>query len=65
LSDDNFFDYATATAKGTKMPRDDKDTIMQYAVPDLPLDIQIGIDEVLSAFDARIAYNMKINQGSP
>jgi type I restriction enzyme S subunit len=61
LSDDNFFDYATATAKGTKMPRGDKDAIMQYEVPDLPLGIQIGIGEVLSVFDARIAENKKIN----
>jgi type I restriction enzyme S subunit len=27
LSDNNFFDYATATAKGTKMPRGDKTAI--------------------------------------
>jgi type I restriction enzyme S subunit len=36
LSDDSFFDYTTATAKGTKMPRGDKSAIMQYDVPDLP-----------------------------
>lgn len=29
LSDDAFFEYATATAKGTKMPRGDKNAIMQ------------------------------------
>ncbi|MDR1287127.1 MAG: restriction endonuclease subunit S [Treponema sp.] len=61
LSDDSFFDYATATAKGTKMPRGDKDAIMQYEVPDLPLDIQIGIADVLSALDGRIATNKAIN----
>ncbi len=36
LSDDSFFDYATATAKGTKMPRGDKGAIMRYEVPDYP-----------------------------
>lgn len=61
LSDDNFFDYATATAKGTKMPRGDKAAIMQYGVPDLPLDIQIRISDTLSILDSRIAENKKIN----
>jgi type I restriction enzyme S subunit len=61
LSDDKFFDYATATAKGTKMPRGDKGAIMRYKVPKLPLDIQIGIADTLSALDARIAENRAIN----
>lgn len=61
LSNDTFFDYATATAKGTKMPRGDKSAIMQYEVPDLPLDVQIGIADTLSALDAQIAGNKTIN----
>lgn len=61
LSDDSFFDYATATAKGTKMPRGDKSAIMLYDVPDLPIEVQCGIYDVLSALDARIANNKKIN----
>lgn len=61
LSDNTFFDYATATAKGTKMPRGDKGAIMRYEVPDLPLDIQIGIADTLAALDARIAENRAIN----
>ncbi len=61
LSDDSFFDYATVTAKGTKMPRGDKGAIMRYGVPDLPLEVQIGISDTLSALDARIAENRKIN----
>jgi type I restriction enzyme S subunit len=61
LSDDVFFDYATATAKGTKMPRGDKGAIMRYAVPDLPMETQIGIADTLSALDARIAENRAIN----
>jgi type I restriction enzyme S subunit len=62
LSDDNFFDYATATAKGTKMPRGDKGAIMRYEVPILPLDIQMGIADALSALDALIATNKAINR---
>lgn len=61
LSDDNFFDFATATAKGTKMPRGDKGAIMRYEVPDLPIGVQIGIADTLSALDARIAINRAIN----
>ncbi|ECD3887693.1 restriction endonuclease subunit S [Salmonella enterica subsp. enterica serovar Poona] len=61
LSDDNFFDYVTATAKGTKMPRGDKGAIMQYEVLDLPLDTQIRIAGTLSALDGRIANNTAIN----
>lgn len=61
LSNDNFFDYATATAKGTKMPRGDKGAIMRYEVPNLPLDIQKEIADTLSALDGRIAENRKIN----
>ena len=33
LSQDAFFDYDTAGAKGTKMPRGDKDHIMRYPIP--------------------------------
>jgi len=62
LSDDNFFDYATATAKGTKMPRGDKGAIMRYAVPDLPMEVQIGIADTLSALDAKIAVNNAVNR---
>lgn len=61
LSDDKFFDYATTTAKGTKMPRGDKAAIMRYGVPDLPLDLQIRISDTLSILDSRIVENIKIN----
>ena len=61
LSDDDFFDYATATAKGTKMPRGDKNAIMQYEVPDLPFEVQRRIVKTLSAIDAKITLNRKIN----
>jgi len=61
LSDDNFFDYATATAKGTKMPRGDKAAIMQYEIPELPLAIQTEIADTLTALDVKIVTNKKIN----
>ncbi|MDI9388346.1 MAG: restriction endonuclease subunit S, partial [Synergistota bacterium] len=61
LSNDNFFDYANATAKGTKMPRGDKGAIMRYVVPDVSIDMQVEIADTLSVIDARIAENKKIN----
>ena len=61
LADDDFFDYATATSKGTKMPRGDKIAIMQYDVPVFDLATQQRIAGVLSSIDEKIALNKKIN----
>lgn len=61
LADDEFFDYATATSKGTKMPRGDKLALMQYNVPLLELPTQQRIAGILSSIDEKIALNKKIN----
>lgn len=61
LADDDFFDYATATSKGTKMPRGDKIAIMQFDVPLFDLATQKRIAGVLSSIDEKIALNKKIN----
>ncbi len=61
LANDAFFQYATATAKGTKMPRGDKTAIMQYDVPYFDMDTQFQIGAVLKSLDDQIAANMKIN----
>ena len=61
LSNDKFFEYSSATSKATKMPRGDKSAIMQYQIPDMPLEEQRTIVSVLSALDDRIAENKKIN----
>lgn len=62
LSENAFFDYATATGKGTKMPRGDKKAIMCYSVPDMPLKYQVEIVATLSSLDEKIENNRKINQ---
>lgn len=62
LSDNKFFDYDTANAKGTKMPRGDKVAIMNYEFFLPPLDIQKKIAGVLGALDDKIELNNKINQ---
>lgn len=61
LADDAFFDYSTATSKGTKMPRGDKTAIMQYEVPHFDLPIQKKIAEILADIDDKIALNSNIN----
>lgn len=61
LADDTFFNYATATSKGTKMPRGDKSAIMGYGVPSLDIEIQQKIGTLLRSIDQKIAVNSKIN----
>ena len=62
LSDNRFFDYATKTSKGTKMPRGDKTAILKYPISIPPLDVQKKIAGVLGALDDKIELNNKINQ---
>ena len=62
LSDDSFFEYATLTAKGTKMPRGDKIAIMNYEIPIFPLKEQQKISKTLSSLDEKIEINRKINE---
>ncbi len=61
LADDTFFNYATATSKGTKMPRGDKSAIMEYGVPALDIEVQRKIGALLRSIDQKIAINSKIN----
>ena len=61
LSDDSFFDYSMATSKGTKMPRGDKSSIMQYLIPALDIDTQRKIASVLCSIDEKIKVNKEIN----
>lgn len=62
LSNDAFFDYSTATAKGTKMPRGDKAYIMQYEVPDFDISRQRKISSILRSLDKKIELNNAINR---
>ncbi|WP_251392487.1 restriction endonuclease subunit S [Mediterraneibacter agrestimuris] len=61
LADDDFFTYSMATSKGTKMPRGDKTSIMQYEVPMIDLQVQEKIASVLKALDKKIELNNEIN----
>lgn len=61
LANEAFFNYASATSKGTKMPRGDKTAIMQYKVPCFNYETQLRIGKLLRSIDDRIAVNKKIN----
>lgn len=62
LANDSFFAYSTATSKGTKMPRGDKNSIMQYQIEKLDYPTQKKIAAILSALDEKIAINRAINE---
>ena len=61
LSQDLFFDYVMQGAKGTKMPRGDKNQIMQWSVLLPPKSEQHKIASILSALDDKIEVNRQIN----
>lgn len=62
LTNDDFFAYSMATSKGTKMPRGDKTSIMQYEVPIFDIDTQRKIASVLRSLDEKIELNSTINK---
>ena len=61
LADDEFFTYAMATSKGTKMPRGDKSSIMQYEVKKFSFAEQHKIASTLCCIDEKIEINKAIN----
>lgn len=61
LSDNAFFDYVTATAKGTKMPRGDKEAIMQYEFTLPSIDTQQKISSIGFMIENKISINKSIN----
>ncbi|MGP5111938.1 restriction endonuclease subunit S [Corynebacterium casei] len=50
LSSDNFFSYNMKHAKGAKMPRGSKESILKYRVPIPPIEIQNAIVNILDKF---------------
>jgi len=65
LSDTKFFKYVMTSAKGTKMPRGDKNSIKQYSVPDFSLKVQERISHILYTLDEKIKINKQINDNLP
>jgi Restriction endonuclease S subunits len=62
LFQDEFFDYAMKGAKGSKMPRIDKQQIMGFPIADFDLVTQRSIGRVLSFLDKKIELNANINE---
>jgi type I restriction enzyme S subunit len=58
---DDFFNHMMKGAKGTKMPRGDKNQILEFLIPEYVLPEQQKIAAVLSALDAKIELNQRIN----
>ncbi len=62
LLQQNFFDYVMIGAKGTKMPRGDKQHIMNWEVTLPSLPTQQKIANILSSLDDKIEVNRRINE---
>ena len=62
LSDDKFFDYNMQHAKGAKMPRGNKEAILNYQIPIPPLAEQARIVAILDKFDT---LTQSISDGLP
>lgn len=58
---DEFFEHMMNGSKGTKMPRGDKNQILEFLIPSYSLPTQKAIAKVLSDLDAKIEVNNKIN----
>ena len=59
LAQDVFFDYMMTDANGTKMPRGNKKSILQFIVPSFNVSKQKKIVYILSAYDSLIENNQK------
>ena len=62
LSQDLFFDYVMQGAKGTKMPRGDKNQIMQWPIMLPSIKEQQDISSILKSLDDKIEVNRRINE---
>jgi len=59
ISTDSFIDSFSASSKGTKMPRGDKNALLSYEIPDRTIDEQQHIVDILGTLDDKIENNTK------
>lgn len=59
---DRFFDYVMSGAKGTKMPRGDKNSIMKYQVTVPTIEEQKKIIKIFENLDQKIELNNEMNK---
>ena len=62
---DDFFEHMMKGAKGTKMPRGDKNQILEFEIPAFTFSIQTKIADILSCIDNKIELNNAINDNLP
>lgn len=60
LCTDKFIDSFSASSKGTKMPRGDKNALLTYEIPDRNIEDQLHIVDILGTLDEKIENNNKI-----
>ncbi|EGC19001.1 restriction endonuclease subunit S [Prevotella multiformis] len=61
LLQDSFFAYAMKGAKGSKMPRGDKDQIMRYELPTFTLHEQKNIGKLIIDITNKLSLNRAVN----
>jgi len=61
LMQDSFYDYAMLGAKGSKMPRGDKEQIMRYELPTFSPEEEENIGNMVFDIVSKIALNRQIN----
>ena len=61
LLQDRFFDYAMKGAKGSKMPRGDKEQIMRYELPTFSPQEQENIGNIIISIMKKMQLNRSIN----
>ncbi len=62
LFQDTFFDHMMQGSKGTRMPRGDKNQILQFLIPNFDLEKQQKIAHVLSVIDEKIENGDRQNK---
>ena len=65
LMQDSFFEYAMLGAKGSKMPRGDKDQIMRYELPKFTPAEEENIGNMIVDIMSKINVNCQINDNLP
>ncbi len=65
LMQDAFFDYAMLGAKGSKMPRGDKNQIMRYELPIFTSAEEENIGNIMVDIISKINVNRQINDNLP
>ena len=63
LCTDKFIDSFSASSKGTKMPRGDKNALLTYEIPDRNIEDQLHIVDILGSIDEKIENNRLLQQG--